>query len=75
MQNQNPIDEYSNIFKTRRDNLESQKQQLQEAYIKELERLKQEQEERIRKLEEKENLLYAFEQLDVENITIEEIED
>lgn len=75
MQNQNSIDEYSNIFKTRRDNLESQKQQLQEEYIKELERLKQEQEERIRKLEEKENLLYAFEQLDVENITIEEIED
>ena len=75
MQNQNSIDEYSNVFKVRKDNLEKEKQQLQEEYVKELERLKQIHEERIKKIEEKENLIHIFEEIDYENITVEDIED
>ena len=75
MQNQNSIDEYSNVFKVRKEKLENEKQQLQDEYIKELERLKQEHEERIKKLEEKENIIHIFEEIDYENITIEDIED
>ena len=75
MQNQNSIDEYSNVFKIRKDNLEKEKQHLQDEYVKELERLKQEHEERIKKLEEKENIINLYEEIDYENITIEDIED